>query len=107
MVRKPYKTTSSPSGKSLWIWNQHCGGGLASANLIALALILNWSSSFGKYGPPEYTLGIPAWFIDGLTNFGIWDAYLYGSAASLSPSPMKLNARMTRITGTVGNSNQG
>src|SRR5262245_41069475 len=33
--------------------------------------------------------------------------YLYGSAASRSPSPRKLKARMTNITGTIGNSSQG
>src|ERR1700686_5515446 len=31
----------------------------------------------------------------------------YGSAASRKPSPRKLNARMTTITGTAGNNSQG
>jgi len=35
------------------------------------------------------------------------DAYLYGSAASLSPSPKKLNASTTTKTGTTGSINQG
>ena len=34
-------------------------------------------------------------------------AYLYGSAASLSPSPKKLNASTTTNTGTTGSINQG
>lgn len=34
-------------------------------------------------------------------------AYLYGSAASLSPSPKKLNASTTMKTGTTGSINQG
>jgi hypothetical protein len=35
------------------------------------------------------------------------DLYLYGSAASLSPSPRKLKARMTSTTGTIGSSSHG